>query len=58
MKGYVNEDGNCGDYRHDKLSAKINSKWRRLYRLDPWYRKILNAHKESCETCKKLEEKK
>jgi len=43
----------CPDLIHTENIAKYNSKYgKTLYKLDPWYRKLISAHMESrCKIC-------
>ena len=43
----------CEDLVHTKNIAKYNSKFgQRFYKLDPWYKQLVDAHLESdCKIC-------
>lgn len=42
----------CEELERAKMIGKLNSKWGKLYKLDPWYKKLKDAHKESyCKIC-------
>jgi len=44
---------NCEELEHTKNIAKYNSKYgERFYKLDPWYKQLIDAHFESdCKIC-------